>query len=408
VTDNPACRLCGGALAEFADFGQQPMAHAFLRPSEFAGEFFYRLAIGACQDCTMVQLIDEVPNERMFHKEYPYRSSGSAVMRGHFQRAARGFLDQELTGDDPFIVEIGSNDGVMLLRGAAAGRPHLGVEPCDNVVQVAERHGVQVLNRYFDEAAAEEIVARHGPADVIFSANTISHISRLGSVFRGVSALLGQTGIFVFEDPYFLDIVERTSFDQICDEHVYLFTARSVAALAAQHGFELVDAERIPVHGGEVRYTIARAGARPVRAAVPNLMEVEHRAGLTEPGTLRRFAANVARHREELVGLLRGLRDQGRQVAGYGATAKSATAMNYCGIGPDLVSFVCDNNLAKQGLYTPGSHVLVRPPQDFAAARPDYTLLFAWNHSDEVLAKEAWYESSGGHWIRYVPDVRVI
>jgi methylation protein EvaC len=406
--DKRTCRLCGGTLAEFIDFGQQPMANAFRRPSEFADEFFYRLAVGACQDCTMVQLIDEVPNERMFHNEYPYRSSGSSAMSAHFQRVARAFLDRELTGDDPFIVEIGSNDGVMLRTVAAAGQRHLGVEPCDNLAQLAERASIQVLNRYFDEATAEEIAARHGPADVVFSANTVSHISRLGSVLRGVSALLSKTGVFVFEDPYFLDIVQRTSFDQIYDEHIYFFTARSIAVLAARHGFELIDAQRIPVHGGEVRYTISRAGARPASPAVQDLMAMERLEGLTQPGTLRRFTANVARRRDELVGLLRELRSQGRQVAGYGATAKSATVMNYCGIGPDLVSFVCDNTLAKQGLYTPGSHVPIRAPLEFTAARPDYTLLFAWNHIEEVLTKEAWYHASGGRWIRYVPDVRVI
>jgi methylation protein EvaC len=356
----------------------------------------------------MVQLIDEVPNERMFHKDYPYRSSGSTTMKAHFENIANRFIERELQDPGKFIVEIGSNDGIMLNVIAKNGIRHLGVEPCDNLADVAAANGVRVLNRYFDESSAAEIVAAHGRADVIFAANTFSHISHIDSVLRGVDRLLSDSGVFVFEDPYFLDMVDNTSFDQIYDEHIYFFTARSIAAMAARHGFELVDTERTPVHGGEVRYTIARAGARTPTPAVGDMLETERRRGLTETATLDGFAANIARRREELVTLITDLRGQGRRIVGYGATAKSATVMNYCGIGPDLISFVCDNTPAKQGLYTPGSHVPVRPPEAFREADADYALLLAWNHADEIMEKEAKFREAGGRWIFYVPEVRVV
>ena len=384
------------------------MADAFLEPSKFDNEFFYRLAVGMCESCTMVQLIDEVPNERMFHKGYPYRSSSSMAMGAHFESLANHFINAELQGSDKFIIEIGSNDGIMLNVIARAGIKHLGVEPCGDLAELAELNGVRVVNRYFDESSAKDISAVHGRADVIFAANTFSHISHIDSVLRGVDELLSDTGIFVFEDPYFLDIVDNTSFDQIYDEHIYFFTARSIAAMAARHGFELVDTERLPVHGGEVRYTIARAGARTPTPAVDAMLEMEGRRCLTETATLNRFATNVTRHREELVTLIKDLRGQGKRIVGYGATAKSATLMNYCGIGPDLISFVCDNTPAKQGLYTPGSHVPIRTPEDFNEADADYALLFAWNHADEIIEKEAKFREAGGRWIVYVPDVRVI
>jgi methylation protein EvaC len=408
MRDKFTCRLCGGALHEFIDFGRQPMANAFLRPSQFADEFFYRLAGAMCDSCTMVQLIDEVPNERMFHKEYPYRSSGSTVMKAHFESVASRFVARELQGPGKFIVEIGSNDGIMLNVIAKNGLRHLGVEPCDDLAEFAAANGVRVLNSYFDESTAAEIVAAHGRADVIFSANTFSHISRIDSVLRGVDRLLSDSGVFVFEDPYFLDIVENTSFDQIYDEHVYYFTARSIAAMAARHGFELVHTERLPVHGGEVRYTIARAGAHTPTPAVGAMLELERRRRLTETATLDGFAASVARRREELITLLEDLRGQGERVVGYGATGKSATVTNYCGIGPDLVSFVCDNTPVKQGRYAPGSHIPVQPPEAFGRADADYALLFAWNHADEIMAKEKKFHDAGGRWILYVPDVRVV
>ncbi|MBW1596591.1 class I SAM-dependent methyltransferase [Streptomyces sp. JJ38] len=408
-TTAPACRVCGASLREFLDLGRQPLSDAFLTPdADPSEEFFFHLAVGHCTGCTMVQLMEEVPREKMFREDYPYHSSGSSVMRAHFTATARGLLDRELTGEDPFLVELGCNDGVMLDTVRQAGVRHLGVDPSAGVGDVARAKGVRVRTAFFEEATAREIAAEDGRADVVYAANTLCHIPYLDSVFRGLDAVLAPGGVFVFEDPYLGDIVERTSYDQIYDEHFYLFTARSVAALAERFGFELVDVERLPVHGGEVRYTLARAGARTPAPAVAALLAEEAERGLAEPETLDAFATRVARSREDLLALLTRLRDEGRTVVAYGATAKSATVANYCGIGPDLVSFVCDTTPAKQGRLTPGAHLPVRPATAFAEPHPDYALLFAWNHAEEIMAKEPAFTASGGHWITYVPEVRVL
>ncbi|WP_182708208.1 class I SAM-dependent methyltransferase [Thermomonospora cellulosilytica] len=402
------CRICGGLVEEFLDLGRQPLSDAFLRPADVDAEFFYRLAVGRCASCTMVQLTEEVPRERMFHEGYPYHSSGSSVMREHFTRTALSLVETELTAADPFFVEIGCNDGVLLRTVAEAGIRHLGFEPSGGVAALAREQGVRVRGDFFEESTAVAVRETEGPADVIYSANTICHIPYMDSLLRGVDALLSPGGVFVFEDPYLGDIIEKTSFDQIYDEHFYLFSVRSVQAMAERFGFELVDVRRLPVHGGEVRYTLARAGARRPAPSVARLLDRERVQGLTEPETLRGFASSVTRIRDDLVGLLRSLRDDGRTVVGYGATAKSATVTNFCGIGPDLVSFVCDTTPAKQNRLTPGMHIPVRPPDAFAAADPDYALLFAWNHAEEIMAKEQWFRAAGGRWILYVPDVRVL
>lgn len=401
----PACRVCAGPLHEFADFGRQPLSDAFRLPSDAGEEFFFRLAVGICSACTMVQLVEEVPRELMFHEGYPYYSSGSALMRAHFERTARHFL--EIAGEDGFIVELGCNDGAMLHVVADAGRRHLGIEPSGAVAAVAARRGVRVRGDFFDRDVAANIRAEDGEADVIFAANTLCHIPYLDSVLSGVATLLAPGGVFVFEDPYFADILAQGSFDQIYDEHFYFFTARSVRALAARHGLELVDVERVAVHGGEVRYTLMRAAAREPSAAVPDLVAAEAAARITEEPTLKQFRSTVERTRAELTALLVRLREEGRVVVGYGATAKSATVTNFCGIGPDLVSYVCDTTPAKQGRLTPGAHIPVRSHEDFAASYPDYALLFAWNHAAEIMAKEQEFSRSGGRWITYVPGVAV-
>ena len=402
------CRVCSGALYKFADLGCQPLSDAFLWPDEVEDEFFFRLTVGICESCTMVQLTEEVPRERMFHAGYPYNSSGSVVMRKHFEEIARRFLATELTGADPFIVEIGCNDGVMLKTIGEIGVRHLGVEPSGGVAEMARAAGVRVRTDFFEESSATKIHASEGPADVIYAANTICHIPYIESIFRGVDALLAPGGVFVFEDPYLSEIIERTAFDQIYDEHFFFFTVRSVQAMACRFGFELVDVERLTVHGGEIRYTIARPGTRQPTTMVAELLAEEHTRALADPATFDRFAKAVDRVRDDLITLLRRLRAEGSRIVAYGATAKSATVTNYCGIGPDLVSFVCDTTPAKQGRLTPGSHLPVRPREAFADPYPDYALLFAWNHAGEIMAKEQAFSDAGGRWILYVPEVTIV
>ncbi len=402
------CRACGGTLLEFIDFGRQPLSDSFPKPDETSDEFFFRLAVASCSSCTMVQLVEEVPRERMFNESYPYHSSGSSVMRGHFEETAQHFLATELTGADPFIVELGCNDGVMLRTIGKAGVRHLGVEPSASVAAVAMANGIQVRTEFFEKSSATAIRAEFGPANVVYAANTLCHIPYIDSIFHGLDAVLAPGGVFVFEDPYLGDIVERTSFDQIYDEHFFFFAARSVQAMARHFGFELVDVRRLPVHGGEVRYTLARNGERQPTAAVTELLAEEDAKQLADLATLRRFAANVAKIRDDLVALLTDLRAQGATVVGYGATAKSATVTNFCDIGPDLVRFVADSTPAKQGRLTPGTHIPIRAPEEFASPYPDYALLFAWNHAEEIMANEQAFRDADGKWILYVPEVKVV
>lgn len=397
------CRVCSATVREFFDFGRHPLSSAF-RTADVADddrEFRFRLAIGVCDSCTMVQLLEEAPREMSAHQGYPYHSSNSTTMRKHFVTTAEGFLAAELDGPDPFMVEIGCNDGATLQTVRDAGVRHLAFEPTGV-------GGVRTHNAFFDAVAAREVRAADGPADVIYAANTICDIPDIGSVFAGVDTLLSDDGVFVFEDPYFAEIVDRTSFDQIYDEHFFFFTGRAVHFLAEHFGFELTDIERLPVHGGQIRYTLARAGRRRRTPAVAELLAEEAARELTGPATLNRFASDVARIRTDLLELLRSLTADGKRIVGYAATAKSSTVINYCGIGPDLVPFICDTTPSKQGTLTPGSHIPVRPPGAFSDDYPDYALLFAWNHAEEVMAKEQGFREAGGKWILYVPDVHIV
>ncbi|MFC0863849.1 methyltransferase domain-containing protein [Sphaerimonospora cavernae] len=402
------CRICDGMVKGAVDLGMQPRANAFPLPGETSDEFFFRLTVGMCDSCTMVQLLEDIPQEVRYHDGYPYHASGSAGHRRHFEGIAETFLEAELTGRDPFIAEIGSNDGVMLAKIAEAGVRHLGVEPSREVAELSMSRGVQVLPEFFDESTAERICAEHGHADVVFGANAIAHISHLASVLRGVERLLARDGVFVFEEPYLGSVVAQTAFDMLYDEHSFVFSVRAIQAAAERFGLELVRVEHVPLHGGSMRYTLARPGQRPVSPAVHEWRGLEDAGRLAEHATLEDFGRRARRIGDDLAGLLGDLRAKGHRVVGYGAPAKAATVTNYCGIGPDVVPFVCDSTPSKQGRVIAGTHIPVKSPKAFSDDYPDYALLFAWNHAEEIMAKERKFSERGGRWILYVPEVHIV
>lgn len=401
------CRVCGSAISSFMSFGKMPIANAFLRPEDFSREYFFELAPAFCQTCEAFQIVEQPAPEMMFHSDYAFFSGTSRAMAEHFQRYAAAVRARHLNGPDPFVVEIGSNDGILIGNFAASGIRHLGVEPSANVAAVAKQKGINTLVRFFDAACAGQIADQHGKADAIVAANVICHIPDIDAVAAGAKRLLKPAGVFLFEEPYLGDMVQKTSYDQIYDEHVFIFSVGSVSRAFAKHGLEVVGAEPQPTHGGSMRYTLAPKGGRKADPSVARQLAVEAELGLGRAETYERFRANCERSRERLTELLHRLRREGKKVAGYGATSKSTTVLNYCGIGPDDIEFISDTTPLKQGKFTPGMHIPVRPPEVFHRAPPDYAVLFAWNHRDEIFAKEAEF-SKHGKWICFVPEVGVV
>ena len=407
-TTTTRCLICQAGIEPFMSFGRMPIANGFLTPEQFAGEYFFELKVGCCPRCGMVQLTELVDRDKMFHDRYAFFSSTSTRMAAHFKALAERVMAGYLPSPDPLVVEIGSNDGITLQHFAAAGIRHLGVEPSANVAEAARARGVTTLGEFFDEALARRIIAEHGQADVFLGANVMCHIPSLHSVAEGIRMLLKPRGVLIFEDPYLGDIVEQTSYDQIYDEHAFYFSVGSVNRVFQSHGLEVVDVSPQPVHGGSMRYVIAHQGARAISPAVRTQQAKEDALGLQRPETYARLRRHIERSRETLRELLEDVKRQGERVVGYGATSKSTTVTNYCGLTPELVEFISDTTPIKQGTYSPGAHIPVRPYEAFTARYPDYALLFAWNHGEEILAKEQGFQRAGGRWIVYVPAVRVV
>jgi len=277
------------------------------------------------------------------------------------------------------------------------------VEPSVNVADVARSCGIRTISAFFNRKLADEIIAEHGRADVILAANVMCHIPDLPGVAAGARHLLKPDGVMIFEEPYLGDMIAKTSYDQIYDEHVYIFSATSIARAFAPHQLELVDVAPQITHGGSMRYTLAPKGSRPATVRVAEQFSRERVQGLDDAKTYLHFKQNCERSRAHLMQTLNELSEQGKRVVGYGATSKSTTVTNYCGITPQHVEFISDTTPIKQGKLSPGAHIPVRPYQEFTRAYPDYALLFAWNHE-----KEQAFVAFGGRWIVYVPDVEVI
>lgn len=382
-----------------------PLGNGFLAPAQFADEYFYRMQAGFCATCGMVQLLDQPDRERMFHENYAFFSGTSSYMARHFKAFADHVIGDYLVSGNPFVVEMGSNDGIMLQNFAAAGIRHLGVEPSKNVARVAIDRGVDTVTEFFGADLARRIVSERGQADAFLAANVMCHIPYIHSIVEGIDLLLKPTGVVLFEDPYLGDVIEKTSYDQIYDEHTFLFSVASVSSLFERYGMEVIDVEPQPTHGGSMRYVIARRGMHPVAQRVAVQREKERLLGLHVPETYERFRSSCEASREQLMTMLHDLKAKGKRVVGYGATSKSTTVINYCGITPELIEFISDTTPIKQGKFSPGAHVPVRPYEEFVRDYPDCALLFAWNHAAEIMEKEGAFRAAGGKWIVYVPKV---
>ena len=390
-------------------FGRMPISNAFLRsPEEFRAEYFYELKPALCPVCKTFQIVEVPKPDQMFHDHYVYFASTSRGMSEHFRRMAETLTARYLTGNNPFVVEIGSNDGITLVNFAQRGIRHLGVEASANVAGAAEARGVRTLNAFFGVETADRIRSEYGPADLLIATNTMHNIEDTNAVMSGVARLLTPTGVMIQEDPYLGNVIEDCAYDQIYAEHMYIWSIAALDNVLGRHGLEIFHVEHNAHHGGCMRYHIGRPGGRAASAELRAARERERVLGLDRTETYDRFRRRCEDSRDRLLNILEDLRGQGKRVAGYGATAKSATVINWCGISPAHVAWISDTTPEKQNTFSPGAHIPVVPYQRFLDDPPDAAVLFAWNHFAEIDAKERAWRANGGRWILPVRQVGVV
>lgn len=395
--ERTTCRSCSAdGLSEVLSLGDLPPANAYVRPAELGEpEPRFPLSLRLCERCGMVQLGHVVPADWLF-RSYLFFTSSSQRMSEHFAQLMNESAD-EFARPGGLIVEIGSNDGTALAAVKGRDIRVLGVDPSRNISVMAAARGVPTIAEFFTEALADEIVRVGGQAELVVGCNVLGHIDDLDDLCRGIKALLADDGAFVFEVPYLGEMLGRMEYDTIYHEHLSYFAVRPLAHLFDRNGLRLERVEFFPVHGGSLRGTVTQgSGQSP---AVEELIAGEISRGLGDRQTYATLAQRVREHGVALRERLEELRAAGKKVIGYGAPAKGSVVLNYCGIDVDLLPIVLDSTPAKQGLHMPGTHQPILPPSVLQEEDPDVLLLLAWNHADEIVAREHAFKAGGGRFL---------
>lgn len=353
-----------------------------------------------------MQITETVPPEVLF-REYAYFSSFSDTMVSHARAISERLCDERKLDSDSLVIEIASNDGYLLQWYHKAGIPVLGIEPARNIARVAEaERGVRTISEFFGQELALQLVREGQRADVIHANNVLAHVADLNGVVAGFATLLKPEGIAVVEVPYLKDLMDHVEFDTIYHEHLCYFSLSALTQLFGQHGLEIIDVQRLSIHGGSLRIIAARSGTMSVKPAVHDLLD-EESEWVRNAEFYRSFGDRVEELRRELVGLLQSLKSEGKRIAVYGASAKGSTLLNFFGIGSDMLEYVVDRSTVKQGRYTPGTRLKIYDPTQLVQDQPDYCLLLTWNFADEILTQQQKYRELGGRFIIPVPSVRI-
>jgi SAM-dependent methyltransferase len=390
----------------FLNLGKQPITNAFLsKEEEFKNEFLYNLSIGFDDETFLVSLMEFVEPQMMFNDSYAHRASMSITMRESFKNIATSIKDQF---NPEKVMEIGSNDGVFV-KNFGQGQI-VAIEPCGNLAAITNRMGYKTYSDFWGISAAEKIVENHEKMDVIYSANTICHIEDLYDVFEGVSLALKDEGVFIFEDPSLFDVLNNTSYDQFYDEHVHLFSVISLVNLLQRHDLEIFKIENLLTHGGSNRIYVKKSICKRygVHKSVGENVQKELAYGMDRFGAYEQFAKRVNKSRADLTQLMKEIKQQDKKIVSYGATYKSATIFNFCGINSDLIDYIIDTTPNKQGKFSPGMHIPIVSPEEGFDNSVDYAFLGAWNFREEIMKKENNFIKKGGKFITHVPTVRIL
>lgn len=404
------CRSCGArGLERIVWLGRVPLANALLGPEELRQpEPRWPLDLVRCPACALVQITETIPPDLLF-RNYVYFSSFSDTTLREAERLARRSVASRGLGAGSLVVEAASNDGYLLRWYRAQGIPVLGVEPARNVAAAAEReHGIPTLPEFFSLALARRLAAEGRRADLFHANNVLAHVADLGDFVAGIAALLTPRGRALIEVPYLKDLVDRLEFDTVYHEHLCYFSLTALDRLFARHGLRLTEVERLAVHGGSLRVEAGLAAATGRGRSVDALLAEEAAWGVGEAAFYAGLGSRIAALKERLLGLLAGLRAQGKRIAAYGASAKGSTLMNCLGIDASLLDFVVDRSTVKQGRYTPGNHLPILPPSALLERQPDAVLLLTWNMADEILDQQREYRARGGRFILPLPEPRVL
>lgn len=405
------CRQCGTPLRHtFLDLGFAPPSNAYLSEADLSRpEKYYPLKIKVCDQCWLVQTEDYAQADELFSPDYAYFSSISSSWLAHAKRYAEKMITElGLTGAS-HVIEVASNDGYLLKNFVAAGIPCLGIEPTDSTADAAEKLGIPVLRKFFGEALGKQLAHEGKQADLIAGNNVYAHVPDINDFTKGLRAALKPGGTITLEFPHLMRLIEQAQFDTVYHEHFSYLSLFTVSRIFAASGLRIWNVEEPPTHGGSLRvYGCHADDPRETQQSVDALLQEEANRGLRQLQTYLEFQPRADKIKNDLLAFLIEQKRQGKTVVAYGAAAKGNTLLNYAGVKPDLLPFVCDAAKAKQGQFMPGSHIPIFPPELLAEVKPDYVLILPWNIAEEVIKQNDRVRHWGGKFVAAVPELRVL
>jgi SAM-dependent methyltransferase len=405
------CRHCGHALTlPFLDLGFAPPSNAYLKPADLTqAERHYPLKLFVCDACWLVQTEDYAAREALFDAEYAYFSSVSESWLAHARQYSDSIIDELSLDAESFVIEVASNDGYLLRNFVAARIPCLGIEPTASTAARAEQLGIPVRREFFGKALAEELAAEGCRADLIIGNNVFAHVPDVNDFTAGLKRALKPGGSITLEFPHLVELLEHVQFDTVYHEHFSYFSLHAVEHIFRAAGLRVWRVERLTTHGGSLRvFGCHDDDPRADDASVDAIRTLEQERGITRPETYRQFQHRVDTAKYGLLRFLLDCKDKGIRIGAYGAAAKGNTLLNYAGVRPDLLPYVCDAAPSKQGKFMPGSHIPIVSPAALAASAPDIVLILPWNISHEVVAQQR--PVLGAH-VRFavaIPEVRFL
>jgi len=405
------CRHCCTLLEHvFLNLGFAPPSNAFLKVEDLTKpELYLPLKLSVCTHCWLVQTEDYARADELFTDDYPYFSSVSQTWLDHAAQYA-GKITQRLgLSQDSFVIEIASNDGYLLRNFVAAGIPCLGIEPTASTAEAAEQSGIPVLREFFGEALAKRFCTDGRQADLIIGNNVYAHVPDINDFTAGLKAALKPGGTITLEFPHLMRLIARTQFDTVYHEHYSYFSLYTVNCIFEAAGLRVCDIEELSTHGGSLRvYGCHIDDPRPQTTTVSALLADEERQGLRLLTTYQNFQYQADRVKNDLLAFLIEQKRNNKKVAAYGAAAKGSTLLNYAGIKPDLLPYVCDAAPSKQRKFLPGSHIPILPPAVLREDEPDIILILPWNIADEITLQHGYVSDWGGKFAVAVPKMEIL
>ena len=395
------CKLTNNVIKPFMSFGKMPLANGFLSKNQFKSEFFFNMEVGFSDKLSLFQLNEHPQPKKMFGNKYPFYTGSSKLMKIHFKNYAK-WIKKKFLKSNSKLIEIGSNDGTFLKNFKNSSIEFIGFEPSKNIAIKANMNNIKTINSFFNLESAKSLTKFKGNTDIICASNVICHIPDLSNLIHSLDILLSKNGLFVFEEPYLGSMFKKVSYDQIYDEHIFMFSINSIKKIFNLFDFELIDILPQTTHGGSMRYVVGRKNKHIINNRVINGLDLEKKENLDNLQSCLSFKKNCEKSKNYITKILNNFKNNGKQICGYAATSKSTTILNYCKIDKKIIDFICDTTKEKIGKYSPGMHIPIVPVSYFHDKKPNIAYLFAWNHRKEIFSKEKKFINNGGKWVSHV------